>query len=135
MKGTDEEFEVIYIVDKNDRGIPDLFMGCNGLGTESFASVHIRDFPWLVSLQKNQLPASFGTFMYLGGDVRFVFHYLDNPCLIFAFDQDGRLVRRTFYPTLEDTNFPFGDIEKETSSQLNELITLSMGILPYMEED
>nr|XP_017254306.1 PREDICTED: probable nucleoredoxin 1 isoform X2 [Daucus carota subsp. sativus] len=107
MKGTDEEFEVIHIVDKNEGGNPNLFMRRNGFKTESFASVHIRDFPWLVSLKNNQLPASFGTYIYLDGDVRFLFPLLENPCLILAFDQDARLVRRTFYPTLEDTNFPF----------------------------
>lgn len=64
-----------------------------------------------------------------------MFRLLDKPCLILAFDQDGRLVRRTFYPILEDTNFPFGDIEEETSSQLNELITISNGVLQYVELD
>lgn len=56
---------MIHIMDKNERGNP--FMRLNDFGMESFASVHIRDFPWLASLQNNQLPASFGTYIYLGG--------------------------------------------------------------------
>ncbi|KAK1378817.1 hypothetical protein POM88_025561 [Heracleum sosnowskyi] len=97
--------------DKNDRGNPNLetlrLMRSNGFETESFASVHIGDFPWLVSLGRNNpLPASF----------------------------DGRLVRRTFYPTLEGTNFPFGDIEQETLKQLNELLTLRLGLLALLDD-
>lgn len=139
MKGTDEEFEVIHIVDKNDRGNPNLktlrLMRSNGFEPESFASVHIGDFPWLlVSLGNNLLPASFGTYLYLDGDVCDVFPLLENPCLILAFDQDGRLVRRTFYPTLEGTNFPFGDIEQETLKQLNELLTLDLGLLALLDD-
>lgn len=106
----------------------------NGFVTESFASVHIGDFPWLVPDRNNTVPAIFGTYLYLDGDVRDMFPLLDNPCLILAFEQDGKLVRRTFYPTLEGTNFPFGDIEEETLSQLNELLPLDMELLAILED-
>ncbi|XP_074381648.1 putative nucleoredoxin 1-1 [Apium graveolens] len=43
---------------------------------------------------------------------------------IFAFERNGRLVRKTMYPTFENLEFPFyaGSLEEETSAQLSRIL-------------
>lgn len=118
VKGTDDEFEVIHVVESTDSVFLDIkkhYIRRVQSKTESFASIHIGELPWLISDETKLLP-SFGSCLYFEG---YVHSYHSS---IFAFDLDGRLVRRSFYPTFEDTDFPFyaGDLEEETLSQLNE---------------
>lgn len=103
LKGTTDEFEVIHI---------------RGESSDNESKVdQIENLPWFVQLAgashgwKNNL---FNFYFYkcytcyLGG------------CSVIAFDRDGRVVRRTTFPTVEDLYFPFydGSLEKEALSQL-----------------
>ncbi|WOH08128.1 hypothetical protein DCAR_0727565 [Daucus carota subsp. sativus] len=95
FKGTNDEFEVIHILEN-----------------EMKTMIPIQDLPWLVSLENELLPGGYD------------FHECYEECHInstfLAFDQEGKLVRRTIYPVLENTDFPFyaGSMEEETLSQL-----------------
>lgn len=96
LKGTDDEFEVIQIT-------TDL---CSKIE-------HVANLPWIVQ------PC--------GQDYRlskwFNFYFTDDgwgtSTFLIAFDQNGRVVRKTINPTFEDKNFPFyaGGLENEALSQ------------------
>lgn len=99
LKGTNDEFEVIHILKKNMNTI-----------------LPIQDLPWFVSLTSDLLPDSFDINGCYGDD---------DHCqsTLLAFDQDGKLVRRTIFPVFENIDFPFyaGSLEEETLSQLIDL--------------
>ncbi|KAK1354987.1 hypothetical protein POM88_048243 [Heracleum sosnowskyi] len=111
MKGTDDEFEVIYIKD---------LALCN----QPYTTWVVHDYdelPWPVhyygegySLPK-ELEHSVFNYHYYPRNTAFP------RSLLMAFDQDGRIVRKTFEPTFGDTEFPFyaGGLEKEFWYQLN----------------
>ncbi|XP_074369425.1 putative nucleoredoxin 1 [Apium graveolens] len=95
LKGTDDEFEVIQITDEL----------CSK--TEDVANL-----PWFVQHcgQDYSLSKWFNFYLKDGWYT---------STLLIAFDQNGRVVRKTIHPTFENTNFPFyaGGLEKEASSQ------------------
>lgn len=118
MKGTDNEFEVIHVVESSDSVYIAEYMRCQpyrrGRGkTEPMVSLHIGDLPWLVSLETKMLPAEFGSYLCFKDEC------MDNS-MLFAFDRDGKLVRKTIYPTVEDARFPFyaGNLEEEALTPL-----------------
>ncbi|XP_074324776.1 putative nucleoredoxin 1 [Apium graveolens] len=118
MKGTDNEFEVIHVVESADSVYLTEFMLSipyrhKMVKTEPMASLHIGDLPWLVSLETKLLPAEFGSYLCFKDED------MDHP-MLFAFDRDGKLVRKTIYPTVEDARFPFyaGNLEEEALTQL-----------------
>ena len=95
LKGTNDEFEVIHILEN-----------------EMKTMIPIQDLPWLVSLEKDLLPG--------GYDFHECYEDYHVNSTFLAFDQEGQLVRRTIYPVLENLDFPFyaGSMEEETLSQL-----------------
>ncbi|KAL6541947.1 hypothetical protein OROGR_011433 [Orobanche gracilis] len=103
LKGTADEFEVIHIVEET-------------FDNET-RERHLANLPWFV-----QSGAVEGYECNLFNFYKKYIGYAGG-CSLVAFDRDGRLVRRTIYPTVEDLNFPFhaGGLEKEALSQLIEL--------------
>ncbi|KAL6500809.1 hypothetical protein OROGR_027317 [Orobanche gracilis] len=98
LMGTSDEFEVIDIT------------------SDSATYEYVKDLPWdVVHLDHDYTdePNLFG----LPGT------YTRIPSL-FAFDRNGRMVRKTMFPTFEDTKFPFysGSMDKEVLSQLTEVL-------------
>ncbi|KAL6544859.1 hypothetical protein OROMI_023721 [Orobanche minor] len=103
-KGSDDEFEVIRILVSN---------------TESFVNKHlVGDLPWLVSPGSKLMHELHSSFFWYGQSTC---DLLKDDIPIFAFNPDGKLVRKTMYPTFEVSEFPFyaGSLEEETLSQLN----------------
>lgn len=102
-KGTDHEFEVIRVLigDEESRSSKCAFVG---------------RMPWLVSHASEWIHANLGSYMWHNKPLDEL-----NYFPVFAFDQDGKLVRRTKYPTIENTCFPFSGcgLEDEALSQLN----------------
>ncbi|XP_074324880.1 uncharacterized protein LOC141661777 [Apium graveolens] len=105
-EGSDDEFEVIQIV-------------CHD--NESLYNRLVTDVPWLLHLfgyswASELIPGIFG-FHNLDGYDRF-----GETCSMIAFDQDGRAVRKTINPSVEDMDLPFyaGRMEEEVFSQLTE---------------
>ncbi|KAL6583613.1 hypothetical protein OROMI_002902 [Orobanche minor] len=103
LKGTADEFEVIHIVEEtfdNETNVCD-----------------VANLPWFVQ------PAGAAE-GYECNLFNFYKKYdcYNGGCSLVAFDRDGRLVRRTIYPTVEDLNFPFhaGGLEEEALPQLIE---------------
>ncbi|XP_017222423.1 probable nucleoredoxin 1-2 [Daucus carota subsp. sativus] len=102
-KGTDDEFEVIRILVNN---------------TESSVSKHlVGDMPWLVSPGSKLMHELDSSYFWYG---RSTYDVLLFHIPIFAFSADGKLVRKTMYPTFEASEFPFyaGSLEDETLCQL-----------------
>lgn len=103
-KGTDDEFEVIRILVNN---------------TESLIYKDlVGDMPWLVSPESDLKYDVVSSRFWYGLDAYFLFIL----CLpILAFDQDGRVVRKTLHAELEDMKFPFfaGVMEEEMFSPLS----------------
>ncbi|KAL6544860.1 hypothetical protein OROMI_023722 [Orobanche minor] len=103
-KGSDDEFEVIRILVSN---------------TESSVNKHlVGDLPWLVSPGSKLMHELHSSFFWYGQSTC---DLLKDHIPIFAFNPDGKLVRKTMYPTFEVSEFPFyaGSLEEETLSQLN----------------
>lgn len=92
---------------------------------DEFEVIQITDEP----CPKNELVANLPWFVLARGQDYSLskwFKYIDT--LLMAFDQNGRVVRKTIYPTFEDTNFPFyaGGIEKEALSQAVQFFRLDL---------
>lgn len=105
-KGSDDEFEVIHIV-------------CHD--NESLYNRLVTDVPWLLhpfgySCASELFPGIFGFHSLAGYDCSG-----GTTCMI-AFDQHGRVVRKTINLSVEDMDFPFyaGSMEEETFSLLTE---------------
>ncbi|KAL6509825.1 hypothetical protein OROGR_022313 [Orobanche gracilis] len=97
LKGTYEEFEMIHIFEREMDDDP---------------IVPIGDLPWLVSRASELLPGGFDFYCCFEDEhIRSTF---------LAFDRDGKLVRRTIFPMINDREFPFyaGSLEEETLIQL-----------------
>lgn len=96
LRGTNDEFEVIHILEEKEKCV-----------------LPMQDLPWLVSCVSKLLPGSYD-FFYKSFDLDFF-----NSTLL-AFNQNGNVVRKTMYPVLEDTDFPFylGSMMEEALSQL-----------------
>ncbi|KAL1811899.1 hypothetical protein ACET3Z_021964 [Daucus carota] len=101
-KGTDDEFEVIHIKKSPSR------------------NKHVKDMPWLVHY--------YGEGYSLSKELESSIFYFNNrhcrpieQCLLLAFERDGSIVRKTFYPSFDNKAFPFyaGGLEKEFLEQLN----------------
>ncbi|XP_017248612.1 probable nucleoredoxin 1 isoform X2 [Daucus carota subsp. sativus] len=111
MKDTDDEFEVIHISNSKNE------------------SCYVEDVPWLVSPATELLPADYRLYCcfcrwtQLHPDIG---NCLPGDChgnsSILAFDQDGRLVRKSISLTIEHRHFPFygGSMEKEAFFDYNE---------------
>lgn len=101
-KGTDQEFEVIRVLIGNDES--------------SSSKKFIGRMPWLVSHASEWIHANLGSYIWHNKPLDELIYF---P--VFAFDQDGKLVRRTKYPTIEDARFPFSGcgLEEEALAQLN----------------
>ncbi|KAL6544900.1 hypothetical protein OROMI_023762 [Orobanche minor] len=100
-KGTYDEFEVIHII--------------GGDTESSSASNYVGYLPWLVSLSTSEL---------LPGGLCFFSVYGDNSFNSFVFfDQGGKVVRKTIWPSFESIDFPFCayGLEEEAWVQLNVL--------------
>ncbi|XP_063942572.1 probable nucleoredoxin 1 isoform X2 [Daucus carota subsp. sativus] len=101
-KGTDDEFEVIHIKKSPSQ------------------NKHVEDMPWLVhyygegySLSKELESSIFNFNCHSPEGIE--------ACLLLAFERDGSIVRKTFYPSFDNMAFPFyaGGLEKEFFDQLN----------------
>lgn len=112
-KGTDDEFEVIRIVING--GELDLGDKCCLVSLQR----NLAHADWIVSLA-SQLKQNVGSYIWYGRPIDEFEFFLP----IVAFDQDGRLVRKTMYPTFENMKFPFyaGGLEEELSSELTALL-------------
>ena len=101
-KGTCHEFEVVRVL----------------LGSEESATSNqfVGRMPWLVSQASEWIHANLGSYIWHNKSLDTLVYF---P--LFAFDQDGKLVRKTKYPTIDDTCFPFTgyDLEEEALAQLN----------------
>lgn len=81
MKDTDDEFEVIHVVERSDsvylaeyiRCEPDLYATVK---TESLAISLIGDLPWLVSLETKVLPADLALIFVLKVRIWIILCYL-----------------------------------------------------------
>lgn len=95
LRGTDDEFEVIHILEEKEKGV-----------------LPMQDLPWLVSPASKLLPAGYDIFCDYYGYRR--------VSVLLAFNQYGNVVRKTICPVLEDTDFPFylGSMMEEALSQL-----------------
>ncbi|KAL8102377.1 putative nucleoredoxin 1 isoform X3 [Apium graveolens] len=111
MKGTCDEFEVIYIKDSSSTEKPDMY---------SFLPYYFN-LPWLVhyyrkgySLPK-ELERSFFNLYRCSDEGR------SKRSSLVAFDRDGRIVWKTYEPFFDETEFPFhaGDMEEEYMDDLN----------------
>lgn len=102
LKGTDDEFEVIQITDEP----------CS-------KNELVANLPWFVLARGEDYSLSKWFNFYLG--------WCTNTFLM-AFDQNGRVVRKTIDPTIEDKNFPFyaGGLEKEALSQAVDVFGLDI---------
>ncbi|KAL8093829.1 putative nucleoredoxin 1 isoform X2 [Apium graveolens] len=111
MKGTEDEFEVIYIKDPTSYDEPDVSYLVHDYGELPWP-VHYYDEGY--SLPK-ELEHSVLNYHYYNPTMTF------RRCLLIAFDRDGSIVRKTFQPTFDDKVFPFyaGGLEKEFLYQLN----------------
>ncbi|KAL6538187.1 hypothetical protein OROGR_012175 [Orobanche gracilis] len=116
LKGTADEFEVIHIVQESHH--------------YETKKHHIVNLPWFVQPAGEAKGYECKVFNFYKK-----YGLYNGGCSIVAFDRDGRLVRRTIYPTVEDLNFPFyatgGGLKEEASSQLVEAIELLYGFTIY----
>lgn len=87
MKGTADEFEVIYFPNNKDKC-------CHGK--------RVADVPWLVSRVSELLPGG-GSFL----SFYWKCYNRYKSSFLLAFGRDGSLVRRTICPVFGDTGFPF----------------------------
>ncbi|XP_017238131.2 probable nucleoredoxin 1 [Daucus carota subsp. sativus] len=122
MKGTDEEFYVIYIRIPSPYNEPDVSWPVHNYG----------ELPWPVhyngegySLPK-ELEHTVLNYHYDPGRfflrcLLIAFDRFFLRCLLIAFDRDGSIVRKTFDPTFDDTEFPFyaGGLEEEFRYQFD----------------
>lgn len=97
LRGTDDEFEVIHILEEKEKGV-----------------LPTQDLPWLESPASKLLPGAYDVFCVDDGII------YSHHSILLAFNQDGNVVRKTIYPVLEDTDFPFylGSMMEEALSQL-----------------
>ena len=104
MKGTNEEFYVINIRIPSPYNEPDVSWPVHDYG-ELPCPVHYYGEGY--SLPK-ELEHTVLNYHYDPG------HFFLR-CLLIAFDRDGSIVRKTFDPTFDDTEFPFyaGGLEEE----------------------
>lgn len=102
LKGTDEEFEVIYIP----------YYGCED---EFCYNEIVADLSWFVS-PLSKLFSDDSSFITYYGKL----YYLYEWSFLLAFGQDGRLVRRTICPKFKHEDFPFyaGSLEDEAYHKL-----------------
>ncbi|KAL8093570.1 putative nucleoredoxin 1-2 [Apium graveolens] len=102
VKGTDHHFEVVRVL----------------LGSEesSTSKEFVGRMPWLVAKASEWIHANLASYIWHNRSLDELIYF---P--VFAFDQDGKLVRKTKYPTIDDKCFPFSgcDLEEEALSQLN----------------
>ncbi|XP_074362254.1 putative nucleoredoxin 1 [Apium graveolens] len=100
VKGTENEFEVIHI--------------CKNITTYSYGK-NITTMSWLRHPSRHPpYRAGYNVCKIL------VRVFRKDVLGLFAFDRDGRLVRRTLFPSIERRNvdFPFGDMEEEFLKEL-----------------
>lgn len=100
VKGTDNEFEVIHI--------------CKNKKAYSYGK-NIAPVSWLRHPSGNPSHRRPNIVTEILSRV-----FRGNVVGLFAFEHDGRVVRRTLFPSIEEGNldFPFGDLEKEFLREL-----------------
>ncbi|KAL1821881.1 hypothetical protein ACET3Z_016750 [Daucus carota] len=114
--GSNDEFEVIRIIIDSKSGTVEQLDLDNSECLLSLEREH-ADMGWLVMLASDlKLNLSSSHYWYDKSP-----SYFQSCFQIFAFDGNGRLVRKTMYPTFENMEFPFyaGSLEEETLAQLS----------------
>lgn len=103
-KGNDDEFEVVRIL-------------INDIESSIYRDL-VGDMPWLVSPASDLIYDLGSSNFWYGIDD---FYLLTCTLPVLAFDQDGRLVRKTLRAKFEDLKFPFftGLLEEKTLSSLS----------------
>lgn len=113
MKGTDDYYEVIYITSSKEDALYE------GL---------VWDVPWLFALESWLLPVDLSLYCCycqpesLHSVLRCSYPpgWCGSNSTLLAFDQDGRLVRKSVYLDFNPINcFDYADTEEDTLSELN----------------